>query len=228
MEDKNMKKILKIMILPLFLVCSLFGLVACGENSEQTPPVDSISLYATFKTEYFVGETLNVAGGILNYTHDGKTVQVVISNDMISGFDSEVVGTREMVLTYQENTLSISYTIKAIPNNPIDFMGDYRSKELVANTGSDGNSSNYSFAHFRGDKLYVYWAQSPNLEEEMSRPGQAHYSFTSNFLNGEWIIMSEAKYGSVITIKNITNQGFDLYSYETTGTLLHQLEMIKI
>lgn len=77
-----MKKWTKFLILPALILCSLFSLFACGKTQ------DGIKIHSEFKTVYYVGEELDLTGGIIDYTSEGNTVQVVISEEMVSGFST--------------------------------------------------------------------------------------------------------------------------------------------
>ena len=85
-----------LVLLLLVLTACLFA--ACGED----PVSPEIEIKAAFKTEYVIGDELDVSGGILAYTNeDGQTKDVEITEEMISGFTTETAGTRSMVLTYE-------------------------------------------------------------------------------------------------------------------------------
>ena len=89
---------------------------------------DGIKINTSFKTEYCMGDTLDVTGGILDYTKDGKTTQVVITSTMVSGFTSSTTGTRRVVITYDGFTCMVSYTIKdarCIEDNVAYYLSTY-------------------------------------------------------------------------------------------------------
>ncbi|MGN1212928.1 MAG: bacterial Ig-like domain-containing protein [Christensenellales bacterium] len=107
-----MKKLSKIVVtLALVLVLALPVLASgCSFGAEE-----GIKMHTPFKTVYDVGDKLDLTDGKIEYTDkDGKKTIVVISDEMVSGFDSSKVGTREMVITYENNTTLVEYTINAI------------------------------------------------------------------------------------------------------------------
>lgn len=144
-------------------------LTACGP--EATPTPDGISIHTNFDTTYYVGEELDITGGILNYTKDGKTTQVSITDNMITGFSNETAGTRSMVITYQGETLVVSYVVKDIPEIPFSFEKVYKANESNFGKDSDGNDNivytfmkfekkydeiNFKIAGFEPDRLHLY------------------------------------------------------------------------
>ena len=128
-------------------------LTACGP--EATPIPDGISIYANFDTTYYVGEELNVSGGILNYTKDGKTTQVAITSDMISGFSSTSVGSRTLVITYEGETLVVNYEV--IPEVPFSFDRVYKA-DVVEGTDDE---TDYLYIRFekKNDEVYFKLAE---------------------------------------------------------------------
>ena len=61
----------------------------------------SITSYPN-KTSYFVGEELDLTGlAVEAYYSDDSTSSVEVTSDMVSGFDSSVVGTQTLTVTYE-------------------------------------------------------------------------------------------------------------------------------
>lgn len=63
------------------------------------------------KTEYKVGEALDVTGGVLNrhYTDD-SVLELAMTAEMVSGFDSSKAGTYTLTITYTEDNYPIELT----------------------------------------------------------------------------------------------------------------------
>lgn len=76
----------------------------------------SISIKTPFKTTYFVGDTLSVENAKLTLTYSsGRTEDIDINKDMISGFTSAAPATINLTLTYGGKTISnISCQIRAV------------------------------------------------------------------------------------------------------------------
>ena len=103
---KKMKNIL--LALSLVVIAILPMLTACGPMQEP-----SLALTTDFKNEYIIGESLEVAGGILTYTDEtGKETYIAVEADMITGFSTEVVGERNMVITYSDLTILYPYSVE--------------------------------------------------------------------------------------------------------------------
>ena len=114
---------LSIILLSLLALVLTTTLTACGDKN-------SIKINTAFKTTYYLNEELDVTGGILDYTVDSKTTQVAITESMISGFSTETVGTRNLVITYEGCSLTVSYTVKEAPISP-SFVGYYKTTTTV-------------------------------------------------------------------------------------------------
>lgn len=109
-KTQNKTKIMFSILVLLLLVLTACLFAACGEG----PVSPEIEIKAAFKTEYVIGDELDVSGGILAHTNeDGQTKDVEITEEMISGFTTETAGTRSMVLTYEGLTLTIEYEVKS-------------------------------------------------------------------------------------------------------------------
>ena len=64
------------------------------------------------KTSYIKGETLDVSGGrITLYYDNGSSETIAISSSMVSGFDSGVVGTQTLTVTYNGRTAFFNVTV---------------------------------------------------------------------------------------------------------------------
>lgn len=141
-------------------------LTACGGGNtpdglggEKTP--DGLSIYSNFDTTYYVGQSLDVLGGILDYTKDGKTKKIAITEDMITGFSTEKAGNRNMIVTYQGETLVINYTVKEIPTKPnVSTSKVYKSQEnFSSNGGNEEKTVAYIRFHYVGNDLYFKFVE---------------------------------------------------------------------
>lgn len=71
--------------------------------------IESISVTAPTKTEYLEGkDELDVTGGkvILHY-NDGTTEEIVMTADMVTGFDNTKLGKQTLTVTYEERALHL-------------------------------------------------------------------------------------------------------------------------
>ena len=95
-----MKKFSKIFLaIALIMISALsFALVGCGEKESVTK---GISLYTNFKTEYVVGEELDLINGKIEYTDEnGNKILVAITEDMISSFSTTTVMLKLVLLIF--------------------------------------------------------------------------------------------------------------------------------
>ncbi len=103
--------------------------------------IESIAIDTPGKTSYTVGDTLDVSGMTIKATKtDGTTESVVVSEAMVSGFDSTTAGTKTLTITYSGKTTTYSVTVTAAEpdtSTDIDNPGDD-----AGLTGSGSNTSN--------------------------------------------------------------------------------------
>ncbi len=204
-----MKNFTKIFILPILLLCTMITLCACGK------PQDGIQINTTFKTEYYVGEKLDTTGGIIDFTKDGKTVQVVIEPSMISNFSTETAGSKKLIVTYtatEDNTkytTTVNYIVKEIPNFPLDITGTVVYKSVKATTGGDSEAMAILFKE-NSVKLSPY-SQNSNYEDTGFE--LTFYSKTFNPEKHSWEIITMATGGGFYKFTNITETSFTMETY---------------
>jgi len=135
-------------------------LTACGGGNGNTPgentQKDGLSIHTNFDTTYYVGQDLDVTGGILNYTKDGKTTQIAVTESMISGFTKDKAGNRNMIVTYEGETLLINYTVNELPTKPnVSTSKVYKSQEISSsNEGNEEKTVAYIRFHYVGNDVY--------------------------------------------------------------------------
>ena len=79
-----------------------------------TATVRSISIKSPIKTEYFIGDDLDVTGGVITaHYEDGRAVDVEMTVDMITGFDSTTAGKKTLTVTYEGNTAHFDIEVLA-------------------------------------------------------------------------------------------------------------------
>ncbi len=83
-------------------------------NVEQYVPTVSLVKVNNLKTDYFIGDNLQIGSATLTITTDGVESNVVITNDMVKGFNTTTAGTRYLSILYNNKTLSIKYTVTAV------------------------------------------------------------------------------------------------------------------
>lgn len=209
-------------------------LTACGGGNGNTPgestQKDGLSIHTNFDTTYYVGQDLDVTGGILNYTKDGKTTQIAVTESMISGFITKKAGNRNMIVTYEGETLLINYTVNELPTKPdVSTSKVYKSNIIENPTTGKGECLYVRFGYF-GDDLYFkaigsfagepdsnYVCDSVVWDTADGSTGLLGAGkVTANFdLNTEsWTLNYEEDSGNVpafkYTFKNVTEDSFQL------------------
>lgn len=215
-------------------------LTACGgENTpdglggEKTP--DGLSIYSNFDTTYYVGQSLDVLGGILDYTKDGKTKKIAITEDMITGFSTEKAGSRSMVVTYQGETLVINYIVKEIPTKSNVSTSKVYKSQVVSMNGETAVA--YVRFNYVGDDLHFKFVEgdpeaSSNYTYDASiwnEPvGQYGISYTSKLdtsfdIDTEvWTFTCVDDYSSVVTptyftFNNVKENTFEFKIDQSAG-----------
>ncbi|MCR4660458.1 MAG: bacterial Ig-like domain-containing protein, partial [Clostridia bacterium] len=137
----------KFLVILILLFC-LIILFACGEATVS--PVSSIVITNLPQTEYFLGDDLNLNDAQVTVIYDNNSSTIIpITREMISGFDSNVVGKQTLTVTY-ENVYSF-FTVNVIypPIYSISFVNteNYK-KNYVVGESLDINNlfiiANYS------------------------------------------------------------------------------------
>ncbi len=152
--DKTKKSfksaILALVFALILLPCAIF-LVGCDEEKKQP----TLTLLSSFKTVYAVDEELDVTGGKLLYTDEnGKSGTVYITASLVTGFDSSVPGTREMIVTYKDLSVEVTYTVKEEPMSSIDKM-----EKNVVYAGID-QFDLYTYVKLTDDNTIEYYQNS--------------------------------------------------------------------
>ena len=107
-----MTKKIKISLLIIFVLALIVGAVVLTLYLNNRKDNASITVKSDMiKTEYIIGEELEITGGILDYDSGKETIQVQITKDMISNFSTEKLGSYSMIVTYKGKTTTVSYTV---------------------------------------------------------------------------------------------------------------------
>jgi len=77
------------------------------------------------KTEYIVGENLDLSGLVVTATYsDGSTVTVSISTENVSGFDSTTAGSKTITVTYQGKTATFSVVVNPASSTAVTSVDE--------------------------------------------------------------------------------------------------------
>lgn len=224
-KQSNITIILSLMLIVVFLFCGIIFTGCSGQEVEES----GIKIESQFKTEYYIGEEIDVSGGIIDYTENGKTEKVDITTDMISDFSSQTTGTRPLLITYKNYSITLNYTIKNFPE--FFTSGIYRSTKMLTYNEADC----YIALNVYTDKQLILIDISANSKEDIllidwSSDNVMSVSYTPIFKNDEWtadgfFVMNDGN-SVVIKIKNINSDSFKINSYSIEWVI--DFDVVKI
>ncbi|MBO4356347.1 MAG: hypothetical protein J5850_05800, partial [Clostridia bacterium] len=137
-----------IILFAVFVI--MISLYSCVSN-EETPstsgnissvseqpsvPEDSVELFSMpLRTAYFIGEKLDVSGCALKVVQNGAVKYVEIVKSMVSGFDSDSLGTKDLVIEYEMDgkTYNIGFSVRVVEDLSLKYntvSGTVRSGKL--------------------------------------------------------------------------------------------------
>ncbi len=102
------KKLILILLATVLIFSSALFLVSCGEEAN----IKEISIYSMPRTEYALGESLDLTDARLLVKYDGGKESIVdVTPDMLSGFDSTLLGTQYIKIYYANHTAVFSVNV---------------------------------------------------------------------------------------------------------------------
>ena len=101
------KKIFMAVIAFALVLCTSIAFVGCGG-----PKVTAIELATEIKTEYCIGEDLELYDALLQVEYEDETYKVIdLEKSMVKGFNTDTVGTRTMTIIYQGSICKVQYKV---------------------------------------------------------------------------------------------------------------------
>ena len=101
------KKIFMAVIAFALVLCTSIAFVGCGG-----PKVTAIELATEIKTEYYIGEDLDLDDVLLQVEYEDETYKVIdLEKSMVKGFNTDTVGTRTMTITYEGLICKVQYKV---------------------------------------------------------------------------------------------------------------------
>ena len=83
-----------------------------SNKTKVTKYVDELKVSGTYKTDYYLGEELDLTGmEIVAYYSDGETKEVALSDLTIKGYDNTTRGNQELILGYEGATAEITVRV---------------------------------------------------------------------------------------------------------------------
>ncbi len=185
-----LKKLTKSILAFALIVCS-FALVACkkdNNSNSETPSgktVEKIELLTTLATSFYVGDELDIDEAKIKVTYtDQTTEEIVITSQMVSGFDTASAGEKSLTITYGSKTISVPYTVAELTITSLSVKTPfkteyYEGEELFVDDGvatisyingtskdvviTDEHISNFSTAEV-GDKILTLTIEGKSIE----------------------------------------------------------------
>ena len=106
------KKLLLILLATVLVVSSSLVLVSCGEEVS----IDHLEIYSMPKTEYLLGESLDIKDAKLMVVYKNNTKELVdITSSMLSGFNPNVIGEQYIKVYYGNH--STVFTVNVTRTN---------------------------------------------------------------------------------------------------------------
>ena len=107
--------------------------------TDRKSSVTSISLStAPTKTNYFIGEPLDVTGGKVTVTRQTGPDEIIdLTANMVTGFDSETAGTKTLTITYQEKTTTFDITVSEVTLTKIEWKAEPTKKSYSVGESLD-------------------------------------------------------------------------------------------
>lgn len=106
-------------------------------------PKEGIKIYSNFKTEYQIGEQLDLTDGKIEYTdEDGKKTIIEITTQMVTSFNTDTVGNRSLIITYQGNTCTVNYSVYRVYKATVGAVYT-ASPTIMLFEGSGYNTNDY-------------------------------------------------------------------------------------
>ena len=112
---KKSASVLLIIMLVCFLLLTCF---ACNNRTgiSQESPIQKIIITTMPKTNYYVGDKFSVGDAdVTVYYENGKSERVPLTLNMISGFDSNVVGDQILTVFYKNQTAYLTVKVSVAP-----------------------------------------------------------------------------------------------------------------
>ena len=94
-----------------------------GDEPQPEPTLDEIKITGPTKTKYIQGEELDLSGLVVTAVYsDGSEVEIQVDDYTVSGYNSNVVGTQTITVTYEGKTATFSVTVEEDkqPTDPTD------------------------------------------------------------------------------------------------------------
>lgn len=232
MEMKN--RFLIFLSCLFMLICLTF--VGCKPNEENTAYISASNTTLVLNQTYMVGDKLQLNGQKIDYFENIKNTvptekDIVVTNDMISGFNTENEGQFTLKINYKNAlALSVNYTVYAVPSLKV-YNGTYISPSIGKNTTIEISDNKATINYY--EKGYVeYHYNSPTKTTEVDLTlgvlsnGNAKLSFV--YENNKYFFSNFNENGKPSLLSKIDNDEHETALISASCTLLENIIAPKI
>lgn len=184
-----MKK--RVACLSLIFIFMLASLILSGCDLKVTPCIKVVGL----KSEFNIGESLNIASGMIHYYEDVDSdtyTEIALKSTMVSGFSTANAGTFTMTVTYKDLISMIEYKVidpndefagaqdittekaKTLYANAIAAIATKEQLKITNNMGFMGKSVSI----YNGDSAYVKSTFIAENESWIVKENTTNYQYT--------------------------------------------------
>ena len=147
----------------------------------STKEIESISVKSTSGKSCYTDDYVENIGIYINVnTADGDTFERKVSSSMVSGFDSSVVGTQTLTITYGGCTTTFDVEIVERPTYTITFEANSGSGIMTAQTVGKNLSCSLNTNTFTAPDGYVF----SHWNTKADGSGTNYYSYNSYSFSG--------------------------------------------
>lgn len=166
-----MKRIRIISIIMALSLACFFVLTACGEPAEPVQTVNSIAITTLPKTEYSIGEALDLTGGVLTVTYSDQTTATVALTDSsvtVTRPDMSSAGAKTVEVSYGGKTASFGITVANVAvGYTVTFeFNDANATAAEKRTVNAGEKVTPPAAPSRAGYDFLGWFKTAEAEEE--------------------------------------------------------------
>ncbi|MBO7178043.1 MAG: bacterial Ig-like domain-containing protein [Clostridia bacterium] len=113
------KKLILILLAIVLVVSSTFFLVSCGEEVS----IDHLEMYSMPKTDYNLGEALDIKDAKLRVVYKDNTEKLVdITSSMLSGFDPNTLGVQYIKVYYENHNTVFTVTVSRSVSTSVELV----------------------------------------------------------------------------------------------------------
>lgn len=147
----------------------------------STKEIESISVKSTSGKSCYTDDYVENIGIYINVnTADGDTFERKVSSSMVSGFDSSVVGTQTLTITYGGCTTTFDVEIVERPTYTITFEANSGSGTMTTQTVGENLSCSLNANTFTAPDGYVF----SHWNTKADGSGTNYYSYNSYSFSG--------------------------------------------